>query len=161
MLFCVSRTKPTISSNICYFDSDAAKMPEPSGSEQPSTSPPPSKARLKMSVQFALSLAVLILAAITYFVSLATTNWSASGQVLKMGIWEFCVMNDGNGSWKCYPCIAGKISVSNPIYFQREFITNKSTLIRIYQWMISKRIEWWYIYSVNLFSRIPYQISYI
>ncbi|KAL5016935.1 hypothetical protein ScPMuIL_006524 [Solemya velum] len=85
---------------------DGARVPEPCGSEQPAKPPSPSKTRLKMSVQFALSLAVLILAAITYFVSLATTNWSASGQVLRMGIWEFCVMNDGNGSWKCFPCIA-------------------------------------------------------
>lgn len=58
---------------------------------------------VRMSVYFVASLAVLVLSAVAFFISLISTNWSASGQELKMGIWDFCIFPKQNATWSCYP----------------------------------------------------------
>ena len=69
---------------------------------------------VRMSVYLAASMAVLILAALAFCISLVSTNWSASGQELKMGVWDFCIHPKQNDTWSCYPSNAGKyISPSN------------------------------------------------
>ena len=61
----------------------------------------------RMSVYFAASMAILVLAAVAFFISLISTNWSASGQELKMGLWDFCIHPKQNGSWSCFPSNTG------------------------------------------------------
>lgn len=60
------------------------------------------------SVNSVASLAVVILAAISYVVAMATRNWSASGYRMKMGLWDFCLHEMNNNTWKCYPVNTGE-----------------------------------------------------
>ena len=86
------------------------KMPSDGGQGAPNRS----QCCARMSVYFVASLAVLVLAAVAFFISLTSTNWSASGQQLKMGIWDFCIHPRQNTTWSCYPANAGE-----PLQFRR------------------------------------------
>ena len=57
------------------------------------------------------SLAVLVVAAVTYVVAMTTQNWSTYGVTMKMGLWEFCVVFVGNATWSCLQVISGNYYV--------------------------------------------------
>ncbi|XP_067678498.1 uncharacterized protein [Haliotis asinina] len=60
---------------------------------------------MHMSGLFASSLVMLLIAAVAYFISLATTSWSTSGKDLAFGIWNFCYLHlmDGENRLTCLP----------------------------------------------------------
>lgn len=79
------------------------------------SSPTRSQCCVRMSVYFVASWALLVLAAVAFFISVVSTNWSASGQQLKMGIWDFCIHPRKNSTWSCYPANTGKYHTYTPI----------------------------------------------
>ncbi|KAH3697166.1 hypothetical protein DPMN_084655 [Dreissena polymorpha] len=63
------------------------------------------------SVYIAASLAVLVLAAIAFTVAMTTKNWSASGTRMRMGLWDYCIIERGNITWTCHPVNTGERAV--------------------------------------------------
>ncbi|XP_052774084.1 uncharacterized protein LOC128212803 [Mya arenaria] len=55
------------------------------------------------SVNFIASFTVLLIATVSFIVSMATKNWSASGASMKMGLWDFCVKRVDSAAWECFP----------------------------------------------------------
>ena len=93
------------------------------------------------SVYLTASLCMLVLSAVAYIISISSTNWSVSGQFMKMGIWDVCITltDDQDVKWRCYPVNAGTLCLIN--HFAKNLTIAESTLLKNGQGIAEKQLK--------------------